>query len=355
MSKFFLIAFSIFFIGCSKTDPSEPDDYNPPEESYFPPTNSTDWETLTVTEAGFNENTTDDLYNFLNEKNTKAFIILKNGRIVIEYYFDDFNENSIWYWASAGKTLTATLTGIAEDEGFLDITDKVSDYLGSWTSLPTDKEDLITCRHLLTMTSGIDDTSGNDVTSSNLEYTADAGTRWAYHNVYVKLQDVVATATNQSWSDYFGTKLKNPIGMTGAWNMLDNLSVYWSNARSMARFGILIANKGNWDGLQIVSEHYIEEATTTSQDINKAYGYLWWLNGKASYHLPQSQTEFSGSLIETAPEDMFAALGKNDQKLYIVPSKDLIIVRLGQSADGTNFALSDFDAELWTKINAVIN
>lgn len=64
--------------------------------------------------------------------------------------------------------------------------------------------------------------------------------------------------------------------------------------------------------------------------------------------------QFNGTLIPEAPLDMFCALGKNDQKIYIVPSKDLVIIRLGEVAEGENFALSNFDNELWKKINAVI-
>ena len=82
---------------------------------------------------------------------------------------------------------------------------------------------------------------------------------------------------------------------------------------------------------------------------------MWWLNGKTSYHLPQSQLQFNGTLIPSAPSDMYCALGKNDQKIYVVPSKKLVIIRMGDVADGENFALSDFDETLWKKISAVIN
>lgn len=142
--------------------------------------------------------------------------------------------------------------------------------------------------------------------------------------------------------------------MNGAWIQSGDFSVYWSDTRSMARFGLMILAKGLWNDTRIISEAYLLEATNTSQDINKSYGYLWWLNGKASYHLPALQTEFQGPLIPNAPSDMYAALGKNDQKIYVVPSKDLVIVRMGDSADGVNFALSTFDNDLWAKINAVI-
>jgi CubicO group peptidase (beta-lactamase class C family) len=118
---------------------------------------------------------------------------------------------------------------------------------------------------------------------------------------------------------------------------------------------LLIYAKGKWGNTQIVSETFLNEATNTSQNINEAYGYLWWLNGKSSFHLPQSQLQFNGELIPNAPPDMYAALGKNDQKIYVVPSKKLVVIRMGDAADGENFALSTFDNDLWGKINAVIN
>jgi CubicO group peptidase (beta-lactamase class C family) len=169
------------------------------------------------------------------------------------------------------------------------------------------------------------------------------------------MQDVLAEASNETWSNYFNTNLRDKIGMSGSWLNLNDLSVYWSNTRSMARFGLMTYAKGFWENTQIVSEIFINEATNTSQNINEAYGYLWWLNGKSTYHLPQSQFEFSGKLIPNAPDDMYAALGKNDQKIYVVPSKKLVIIRMGNAADTDDFALSTFDNELWEKINQVIN
>ena len=273
----------------------------------------------------------------------------------MENYFNGHTATSPWYWASAGKTLTATVTGIAQDEGLVNINNKVSDYLGTgWTSAPLAKENLITCKHLLSMSSGLDDTLGDDVSPANLKYVADAGTRWAYHNVYVKLQDVVAQASGQTWSNYFNTKLRDKLGMTGgAWIQNDGLSVYWSTTRNMARFGLMALNKGKWNGTTVVSESYFNQATNTSQNINLGYGYLWWLNGKASYHLPQSQLQFSGSIIPTAPADMYMALGKNDQKIYVIPSQKMVVIRMGDAADSVNLALSDFDETLWTKISAL--
>lgn len=329
----------------------------PAETLYFPPQTGSDWQTKSIADLGWNQSSVQPLLDYLSVKNSKGFIILVNGRIVMENYFNRHSASAVWYWASAGKTLTATLTGIAQQEGLLNINSKVSDYIATgWTSMPLVKENLITSKHLLSMNSGIEDIAyGDAVDPASLTYKADAGTRWAYHNVYVKLQDVIAKASGQTWPDYFNTKLRDKIGMSGSWIQIDNNSVYWSTTRSMARFGLLMLNKGKWDTTTILNETYFNEATNTSQNINLGYGYLWWLNGKDSYHLPQSQFKFKGSLIPTGPNDMFMALGKNDQKIYVIPSKKMVVIRMGEVANPSNpaFALSGFDEELWTKISAL--
>ena len=351
MSKIYILFSFLLLASCSSDSPTP----SPTETMYFPPKTGDVWETKSIATLGWKQSAVQPLLDYLELKHSKSFIILVNGRIVIEQYFNGHSATSPWYWASAGKTLTSTVTGIAQQEGLININNKVSDYIGTgWTSMPLVKENLITNKHLLTMTSGIEDiANGDDVTPAKLTYKADAGTRWAYHNVYVKLQDVIAQASGQSWSNYFNSKLRDKIGMTGAWIQVDNNSVYYSTTRSMARFGLLALNKGKWESTTILNETYFNEATNTSQNINLGYGYLWWLNGKGSYHLPQLQTEFQGSLIPSAPTDMFIALGKNDQKIYVIPSKKMIVIRMGDPADAENMALSDFDDVLWQKINAL--
>ncbi|KGL63111.1 serine hydrolase domain-containing protein [Polaribacter sp. Hel1_85] len=347
----FLLLFLFTFSFCSKKEVEE----EQTAETYFPSLTTDTWETILPEDLNWNLNKIEELKTYLSEKNTKSFMVLYNGKIVLEEYFNNHTSTNNWYWASAGKTLTATIFGIAQDENLLNINDKVSDFLGiGWTSTTLEQENQITCKNLLSMTSGLDDTLGDAVFADNLKYVANAGTRWAYHNVYVKMQDVVANASNITWQNYFNTKLSDKIGMNGTWTDLGSLSVYWSNTRSMARFGLLIFANGKWENTQIVSESFLMEATNTSQNINNSYGYLWWLNGKPNYHLPQTQVQFNGELIPNAPADMYAALGKNDQKIYVVPSKKLVIIRMGESAEDSNFALSNFDNDLWEKINAVI-
>ena len=350
---FTLLLVASLLLGCNSDDaPTE-------EQMYFPPNDGNlTWETKSIADLGWNQSAVQPLLAFLEEKNSKSFIVLVNGRIVMENYFNGHSATTPWYWASAGKTLTTTVTGIAQDEGLLNINNKVSDYLGTgWTSAPLAKENLITCKNLLSMNSGLDDTLGDDVSPANLQYVADAGTRWAYHNVYVKLQDVVAQASGQSWTNYFNTKLRDRIGMTGgSWiDAGDGLSVYWSTSRNMARFGLMALNNGKWNGTTIVNENYLNQATNTSQNLNQAYGYLWWLNGKTSYRLPGVQFQFNGTLIPNAPADMYSALGKNDQKIYVVPSMKMVIIRMGNVAnpDNPTFGLSGFDEDLWLRIKAL--
>ncbi|MFV8369240.1 serine hydrolase domain-containing protein [Flavobacterium sp. LB2R40] len=356
MSKtIYSLLFAFLCMSCSSESADTSPIPTPTETLYFPPLTGTTWETKSIASLGWKQTAVLPLLDYLELKHSKSFIILVNGRIVFENYFNGHAATTNWYWASAGKTLTATLTGIAQQEGFLNINTKVSEYIGTgWTSETLAKENLITCKNLLNMTSGIDDiANGDDVAPASLQYKSDAGTRWAYHNVYVKLQDIIAQASGQTWSNYFNAKLRTKIGMDGAWLQSGNNSVYGSTTRSMARFGLLMYNKGKWDNTVILDENYFTEATTTSQNINLGHGYLWWLNGKSSYHLPQSQLTIPGSIIPSAPNDMFMALGKNDQKIYVIPSKKMVVIRMGDAADNANLALSDFDDVLWQKINAL--
>ncbi len=348
------LLFMLLLFACKKPVVSVP---AVPDTMYYPPVNGNEWETTSISSLKWNESALKPLTDFLIQKNTKSFIVLVNGRIVLEQYFNGHTAAASWQWNSAGKTLVTATTGIAEQEGLLAINDRVSQYLkAGWTSAPLAKENLITCKHLLTMSSGLND-ANQLVTPANLSYIADAGTRWSYHNVFQKLMDVVEAAGNQSFENYFAAKLRNRIGMEGYWNNGLIFRIYNSNTRSMARFGLLALNKGRWNNDQILNEAFFNASISSSQNINPAYGYLWWLNGKTSFMVPGGQTVYTGALVPAAPADMYAAMGAEDQRIYVVPSRKMVVVRMGNVADPSNpsFALSGFDNELWQKINAVIN
>jgi CubicO group peptidase (beta-lactamase class C family) len=355
MKTLFHVVFALLSLSSCDSNDEVPSQVTT-EEMYFPPIGSNDWEVKSISSLGWNQSAVQPLKNFLTQMNTKSFMILVDGRIVMEEYFDGHDATKTWEWNSAGKTLVATTTGIAQQEGFLNYNNKVSDYLGNeWTSMPIAKEDLIRVKNLLTMTSGNDDTKQYMI-KSNLTYVADAGTRWAYSNIFQKLTDVVANSSGQTFENYFNTKLKNKIGMDGYWNFGPIFTIYQSTTRSMARFGILALNNGKWKADQVCNETFFKESTSTSQSINPSYGYLWWLNGKEKFMIPSEQNLYQGQLIPNAPVDMFAAMGANDQRIYVIPSKKMVVIRMGNASDpdNPNFAVSGFDTELWGKINELI-
>jgi CubicO group peptidase (beta-lactamase class C family) len=322
---------------------------------YFPPITGTTWETITPQSVGWCADKVDSLYNFLGTRDTKGFIVLKNGRIVLEKYYGTFTQDSAWYWASAGKTLTGFLAGIAQQDGLMNINEQTSKYLGvGWTSLPLAKEQLITVRHNLTMTTGLDDAvpDADCTLPSCFIYKADAGTRWAYHNAaYYMVQNVIEKVSGLTMNQYTNQKLFAKTGITGLWAN----NIFFSKPRSMARFGLLLLNKGKWNQDIILSDTaYHRAMTNTSQNLNKSYGYLTWLNGKGSFMLPSTQIVSQTNLVPSAPADMYCALGKNDQKIYVVPSQNLVVIRMGEKAGTTSLnALSNFDNEIWQRINAL--
>jgi CubicO group peptidase (beta-lactamase class C family) len=357
MKKLTALLLVAFLASCSK----KKEDQQPViTADYFPPVSGNTWETKAAGSFGWNETELNNLYPWLETKNTKAFIILKNGRIVAEKYFGSFTVDSNWYWASAGKTMTAMLVGIAQKQGLININNPSSQYLGAgWTTAPLVKENLITVKHQLTMTTGLDDNGADpDCTlPSCLTYLADAGTRWAYHNAaYTLLDKVIENSSGMSYNAFFQQKIRDRIGMNGLWIKTPNSNnVFYSTPRSMARFGLLLLNKGKWDTTWILNdENYFNAQTNSSQNLNLSYGYLTWLNGKTGFMLPGTQANFPGMLIPNAPPDMYAALGKNDQKIYVVPSQKLVVIRMGNAAGTTTMASSGFDNELWGKLKTII-
>jgi CubicO group peptidase (beta-lactamase class C family) len=335
------------------------------QDLYFPPLEGNQWETISTESLGWNDNKISELLNFLEINNTRAFIILKDGKIVIEEYWGqnilgtaNFDQNTNWYWASAGKTITATLTGIAQNEGFLNINDKTSDYLGEgWTSLMPEKENLITIKDQLSMTTGLDyDINNLNCTTPNcLQYRSDAGTQWYYHNApYTLLRDVIESATQTDYNQYTDEKLENKIGMNGEWITNNFNNVYWSTARDMARFGLLMLNKGVWNETPVLSDvNYYNEMVNSSQDLNPSYGFLWWLNGENSVILPGFDFPFDMPLADNAPSDLFAGMGKNGQYVEILPSQNIVVIRMGE-APGDDLVPIQFHNDMWGKISEII-
>jgi CubicO group peptidase (beta-lactamase class C family) len=346
----YLLTFSllIFILSCSEEDPVEVVEpiVQPEEESmYFPPTdNPTAWERADITTLGWKQDLLQDVINYVQEKNSTSFIILHKGKIVAEEYFRGTTIDSIHTIESASKSMTAFLFGILEDEYGLDINQTVSSFLGDgWSNAPIEKEQLITVKQLMTMTSGLDYENS---------YIADPDTEWYYSNeAYEVLLRLFEPITGKNYVDFSRERLFSKIGMN---------SVVWRNhmvectARDMARFGLLVLAEGKWNDEQVMKDSvYFHEMLTTSQDLQPPYGYLWWLNGKDFY--VEEDSVYQGPLFSLMPSDAVIAAGRHEQRIEVIPSLDIVVVRQGDATFTPERGDESFGNGVWQRLMRAIS
>ena len=298
------------------------------------------WETLSPVEAGIDPQALESVVRYAATHNSTGFLILRGGRIVTEQYWQQWTPEVSQPIFSAGKSLIAILVGMAIEEGLLKgVEQRVSTFVPSWRG--TSKE-AITIRHLLTMTSGLQ--LGGALTLPYLDVFARTtalplehrpGEHWAYNSSASQmLLRLLEMASGERLNRYTQRKLAPLQLHHSSWDCglapNDQLNCTWfrSSLRDMAKFGLLMLRQGRWADRQLIGAAFVKEATSTSQMLNKAYGYLWWLNGKSSFLLPDGRGGH-GMLWPDCPPDAFAALGAEDKKIYVVPSLDLVVARHG--------------------------
>ena len=316
------------------------------DEYYFPPTEKGNdyWESIEPELLGWNGQEIQELVQLVKGSNSTGLLVLYKGRIVVEEYWDGWDQHTSKVMYSASKSVVAVLVGRAKQLGLLKLTDKVTDILGQgWSNAVPLVENQVTVLNLLTMTSGL---------NKLLTFEKQAGKLWKYNTTaYNKLHEVLEEVTGQGMAIVAAVGITNPLGMH------DSLWVgnfMKCSVRDMARFGLMTLAGGEWAGKPLlIGQAYYNAMLNSSQDLNPAYGYLWWLNGKGSWVHPDGSTG-EGYLLPEAPADMVAALGYADKKIYVVPSEHLVVVRHGEAADEDQPALSDFDSELWVKLLAAI-
>jgi CubicO group peptidase (beta-lactamase class C family) len=290
-----------------------------------------------------------DVERFLIRSNTTSFLVIKDDVVIYENYFNGYKRDSVVTSFSTAKSFDSTLVGIAIDEGKIGgIHDPITKYLPELARRDP-RFAQITIQDLLLMSSGIrynedPPDQDNDVTyhaadlrKAALEKTAivDApGKHWLYNNYHpLLLGMVLERVTGMSVTAYLQEKLWAPLGMEypGSWSIdgdEDGLEKMESgiNARTVdfAKFGRLMLNNGLWEGKQVVSEGWVEQATQPEERPSSYYGddpffvsqghyykYFWWGDkrpgGKSDFH----------------------AVGNKGQYIYISPQKRVIIVRNG--------------------------
>ncbi len=351
-------------LGCA-ADPASPSTSAPqpgpqpaPTAWYFPPVTGTAWSTARPAEAGFDSTALASAVDWAMAQASDAVVLLWRGRIVAERYAPGVTASTRGPVFSAGKTITGALIGQLAAEGRLQLDSSVTRYLGpGWSRVaPPAQERTITVRHLLAMASGLDD---------SLRTVVPPGSRFYYNNpAYYQLFGVLEAASGQTVPTLAAAHLFSRIGMPLALAFPSTDTgepgfIFTMPAREFARFGLLVLRHGRWDTTVVLQDSaFLAKARQPSGTDNPAYGWLWWLNGSTTYRTPgpYALPVGAGPLFPAAPPDLVAALGKDDKKLYLVPSLDLVLVRLGDRAPISGgvspAAISTFDNAFWTRLMA---
>lgn len=305
------------------------------------------------------------LLDYLRSHNTTGFVVVQDDKVLIDRAWappaDDRTFAAFLYGhtsdgtlledvASQQKSFVAILVAIAIDKGLVDIDKPVSAYLGTgWSKASAEQEARIRVLDILTMSSGLDEQFG---------YVAPARARFFYNTpVYAVTKQIVTAAAHQPLEVITREWLTVPAGMKDtAWRKrpavlasVGNDTGLVTTPRDIARFGAMVLHGGvGEDGKRVVSELQLRALFTRSAT-NPAYGRLWWLNG-GSYAIRALEAGRSmGPLIARAPADLVGAFGAFDRRLYVVPSRKLVVVRTGAATND-----KDFDQQLWLRLSKVL-
>ncbi len=328
-------------------------------ELYFP---ADQWDTVEPTAVGWDPQRLAAAVEFAMSRRSSGVVILHRGRIMAEKYQDlpprsiryramlhgrDGNGRAIEDVASVQKSVVGFLVGVAQEKGLVKIGDRVHQHLGAgWSKAEPKQEAAITIRHLITMSSGLNE---------RLEFVAEPGTKWKYNTTaYSRSLLAIVAASGRSPNELTGEWLTNHVGMKDSrwverpWaenaNVAANRYGFATTARDLARFGLLILANGKWnDEALLADQQYLQASRSPSQTLNRSYGFLWWLNGQRS--AARAARRVRGPLIPAAPHDLFAAQGALGRKCYVVPSLGLVVTRLGDSPEATGNPR--FDDEFW--------
>jgi len=269
------------------------------------------------------------------KKRTRSVLVVYKDKIIAEKYDTGFNKNSKILGWSMTKSITSAIFGILQKQGKIDIFKPAP--IPGWAN---DERAKITIANLLNMNSGLeweeDYTKISDVTKM-LFLDADMSqaqllkpvqfkpnTHWNYSSGTTNLLSGILRRqfkTHQEYLDFWYSALIDKIGMNSMLIETDMAGNYvgssysWATTRDWSKFGLLYLHKGNWNGEQILDESWVRFAATPTNTSNGRYGAHFWLN--AGGHFPD------------VPKDMFYCSGYQGQMVFIIPSLDLVIVRMG--------------------------
>lgn len=287
-----------------------------------------------------------DAIAYAAKTDSDSLIVWQAGKLLLVRDFAPHDAASRTWSASMAKTVAALALGIAIDEGAIRSVDHpVSDYLDEWKG---DARKAITFRHLLEMASGLHHPAGgsaeamallagDDVMAAALRLPADEapGRTFDYHTVNVTLLiEAIERATGEPFADYIANRLWQPLGAGDALGAGDRSGqmtpAIFASARDWLRIGILMQQKGRWQGRQVVPARWIASMERPSA-LNPNYGWLTWLGsppGNARSYGPKVDFRAIHSAPFTAT-DLVYLDGFGGQRVYISPSRRLVVVRTG--------------------------
>ncbi|HZZ69007.1 MAG TPA: serine hydrolase [Phenylobacterium sp.] len=297
--------------------------------------------------------------DYAGSQKTTGFLIVQNRKILAEKNWPapaDRQFQAFTYGnnpqgalledvASQQKSFVSMLAAVAVDKGLLDVAKPVSAYIGAgWCKATPEQEAKIRVIDVLTMSSGL---------TEGFAYAAPPATVFLYNTpVYAITKRIVAAVAKQPLEAITHDWLTAPAGMSdtswrqrpAAFAKVGNPTGLVTSPRDTAKFGQIVLDGGKAaDGKRIVSQAGLKAMFQRSAT-NPAYGRLWWLNGSA-YAIKPLANRVDGPLVPAAPADMVAALGALDRTLFIVPSKKLIVVRMGAATPD-----KDFSQQLWLRL-----
>jgi CubicO group peptidase (beta-lactamase class C family) len=295
-------------------------------------------------------------------RRTRAIVIVHDGRVVAERYADGYDATTRFTGWSMTKSVTSALVGVLTAQGALDLR---ADRLRPEWRVPGDARGTITLHDLLTMSSGLrfdEDYSPTGAATRMLFDSHDAaavaaasplehrpGTAWSYSSGTTNIVSSIirdAFRTDDEYIAFPRRALFDPTGMSSAILEPDpsgtfvGSSFMYATARDWARFGLLFLRDGTWAGKRILPEGWVEYSVTPAPAAPYGqYGAHWWLNAGE----PGDTTR---RMWADLPRDIFWASGFEGQYLVVVPSRDLIVVRLGVTPDARAWRLGAFLREV---------
>lgn len=351
---------------CSDEAPVDQSDEPRPSET-SPGVGYTPMASPAPEELGFDPEVLDRLAQDAKAAGSTCFLVARNGELAGEWYWGDGSPTTPREVFSVTKSITSTLVGIAQADGDLSIDDPAAEYIPEWRGTESDG---VTVRNLLSNDSGRFWSTGSDYGSLiqaedrtayavGLEQAEPPGTVWAYNNAAIQTLDaVIRDATGIPTHDFAQVRLFEPLGMAHTRMTLDasrnSTQAFFglqSTCPDLERFGRLFAQQGEWDGERLLPRSWVKDAVgRSSQDLNAAYGLLWWLNRVGPVRDPVDEEQPGlppgvdkvGQLVPGAPEDMYAALGFGGQVVLVDPGSGTVVVRIGpgipRSEDGYSIA-----------------